>query len=283
MMVRLRRAPCAGLAALTLGVVLAATAGGQPSIAADTVTIHSGELVLRGLLWRPTGAGPFPAVLFNHGSGPAEDLSRAAILGRTFTRRGYVFLYLFRRGAGLSADQGTNSTALMSQALMAGGQRARSREQLRLLEEELHDVIAGLAYLRASAEVDSQRVAVSGHSFGGQLSLLLAERDTTVGAVVVFGAAAASWEGSPELRKRLLTSVDHIKAPVFFIHAANDFSVVPGKALAAEMTRRGKTNRLGIYPAVGKTTAAGHDFVYSSVWVWEPDVFGFLDANLAIR
>jgi hypothetical protein len=42
----------------------AAQASGQP----DTVVVHSGALTLRAMLWRPRGSGPFPAVMFNHGS-----------------------------------------------------------------------------------------------------------------------------------------------------------------------------------------------------------------------
>src|SRR4029453_9567466 len=34
-----------------------------------TVVVQSGPLQLRAWLWRPKGQGPFPAVLFNHGSG----------------------------------------------------------------------------------------------------------------------------------------------------------------------------------------------------------------------
>src|SRR6185436_8440522 len=84
-------------------------AGGQTLATPDTVVVYNGSLTLRGLLWKPEGAGPFPAVLYNHGSGPQSDLSRPAKLGPVFARHGYVVLYLFRRGAGLSADQGIDS------------------------------------------------------------------------------------------------------------------------------------------------------------------------------
>jgi dienelactone hydrolase len=182
----------------------------------DTVVVESGGLKLRGLLWRPSGRRPFPAVLFNHGSGPADDPKRPAILGAAFARHGYVFLYLYRRGAGLSADQGTNSGELMSRALEEKGQEARNGLQLRLLDIELSDVLAGINFLRTRSEVDPHRVAVAGHSFGGQLVLLAAERDPGVRAGVAFGAAAASWEPSSKLRQRLTAVVRRVSAPVFF-------------------------------------------------------------------
>jgi dienelactone hydrolase len=263
--------------ALGLASLVPVCANGQTPGAPQTVIIQNGKLALRALLWLPSGRGPFPAVLFNHGSGPAPDLKKPAILGAAFARRGYAFLYLFRRGAGLSADQGTHSEDLMARALAEGGQERRNDVQLQLLETELSDVAAGLMYLSSRSDVDKLRVSVGGHSFGGQLTLLLTARDPTIRAAVVFGAAAASWEPSPKLRERLLAAVRAIDVPVLFIHAANDFSVAPGTVLAAEMKRLGKPHRLKIYPSVGQTPAEGHDFVHLGVSTWEPDVFAFLD------
>ncbi|MGB7849143.1 MAG: hypothetical protein WBL63_26255, partial [Candidatus Acidiferrum sp.] len=104
------------LAPLVL-TLTAATAWGQTSSAPETVLIHSGSATLHAMLWRPQGHGPFPGILLNHGSGRTrEDLKRlgpyernAETLGPVFARHGYVFLYLFRRGVGLSADQGANA------------------------------------------------------------------------------------------------------------------------------------------------------------------------------
>jgi dienelactone hydrolase len=253
-------------------------AGGQTSAAPDTVVLQSGSLTLRGLLWKPDGAGPFPAVLYNHGSGPQSDLTTPTKLGPVFARHGYVILYLFRRGAGLSADQGTDSETLMNQAMAEHGQAGRNAVQLQLLEAELADVLAGLAVLRARSDVDTARIAMVGYSFGGQLTLLGADR-RGIRAAVVFGAAAGSWEGSSKLRERLLAAVRRTTAPVFFIHAANDYSISPGKALDAEMARAGRSHRLKIYPAVGSTRRDGHDFIHQRVCSWESDVFMFLDEH----
>ena len=43
----------------------------------EIVNVSSGTLDLKGYLWKPVGAGPFPAELFNHGSG-AEDGQHSA-------------------------------------------------------------------------------------------------------------------------------------------------------------------------------------------------------------
>ena len=34
------------------------------------MSFRSGDLTLRGVLYKPNGKGPFPAVLYNHGSAP---------------------------------------------------------------------------------------------------------------------------------------------------------------------------------------------------------------------
>ncbi len=170
----------------------------------------------------------------------------------------------------------------MGRALAEHGETGRNRVQLELLEgEALNEALAGLGYLRSLPSVDPVRIAVVGHSFGGSLSILLVARDTTIQAAVLFGAAAGSWESSPELQERLLAAVHQATASMFFIHAANDYSVAPGKALAAELQRMGKMHRLTIYPPFGSTTRAGHNLVFRGVNTWQRDVFAFLKTYLS--
>jgi pimeloyl-ACP methyl ester carboxylesterase len=101
-----------------------------------------------------------------------------------------------------------------------------------------------------------------------------------VRAVTVFGAAAASWDTSPELRERLRAAVKRTTAPIFFIYAANDHSIAPATMLAADMERAGKPHRVRIYPPSGRTADEGHNFVYREVQTWETDVFTFLNEQL---
>jgi carboxymethylenebutenolidase len=276
------------LAPLVLTLTLA-TAWGQTSGGPESLVIRSGSATLHAMLWRPPGRGPFPAILLNHGSGrTSEDLQRlgpyehnAATLGPVFARHGYVFLYLYRRGVGPSADQGANAIDLMNRESAAHGQDARNALQLQLLEgREMTDARAALAFLRARPYVDAGDVALVGHSFGGSLTVLMAEREPNLRAVVIFSAAGYSFDRSPELRARLLAAVDHVAEPVFFIHAENDYSLSSGKALDARRELVGKPHRLKIYPPIGDTVDEGHDFLHRGVNIWEPDVFAFLGENM---
>lgn len=280
---------------LLFTVALAISSAGGAQVAEppqqQTVEIPSGGLQLKGFLWRPAGTGPFPAVVFNHGrSDTAQQYSLqlgltlehlAQVLGPVFVRHGFVLLYPFRRGEGPSAYQGQFIGDLLQREEAAKGVEARRHLQLVLMTtDHLQDALAGLSFLKTLPYVDARRVAVAGHSFGGQLTLLEASRDRTVRAAVTFGAAAGSWDGSPELRDRLIESLRGLATPVMLIQAANDYSLSPSSAMDGELTRLAKPHLRKIYPAFGDTQTHGHNFLYLEIARWEQDVFAFLEANL---
>jgi dienelactone hydrolase len=262
----------------------AVPAAPQGTPIAETVVVKSGDLQLKGLFWRPAGAGPFPAVLFNHGWGAAPiDINQAEAIARgttgpTFAKHGYALLWLFRRGEGLSRDQGTPFEESLTAAASRGDQSARAQVRDRLLTtEQLEDVLAGLAYLRARPDVARNRVSVAGHSGGGILAILAARRDRSLQAVVSFAAAEASWN-SASIRTLLIDAVAAVNVPVMFIHAAHG-DVAPGAAMAAEMERHGQAHVLKIYPAFGRTAQDAHNFAFAAIPQWESDVFAFLDEH----
>ncbi len=265
---------------------------GQEFSGPDTVLVRSGDLTLKGLVWHPSGPGRFPTVLFSHGnyateSGPGTvdallgPTTSASLLGPVFARNGYVFLVVFRRGVGLSMGQGVSSLDRLLGTLADRGQHERNILQIQLLEtEQLDDLTSGLRLLRARQDVDTARIGVLGHSFGGSLALLLAEHDPSIRAVVTFGAGAGSWNISPELRARLTRAATAIRAPVFLIHARNDYSTGPADSLGAVMDRLRKPYRVKIYPPFGNNTDVGHNFIFLGGALWERDVMGFLEENL---
>lgn len=267
--------------------LLVAPLCGAPSgvFRSQLVVVPNGRLRLKALLWIPAGCRRCPAILFNHGRSatPGQHVRDGAArkLGPIFARHGYAFLFLYRRGEGLSADQGAFITELLDREESRGGPRASDRLQLRLLTtDHLSDGMAGVAWLRRQPAVDPHRIAVVGHSFGAQLALLEAERDPSLQAVVAFGPAAASWKSSPMLQERLIHAARTINAPVLILHAANDYSTLPGRVLDAERARTGKPHALRIYPPYGHTAAEGHNFLYANPAIWDADVFRFLDRRL---
>ena len=125
-------------------------------IAPQTETIPCGSLRLKALLWKPAGSGPFPAVLFNHGSGSDAGhtagmtmIEAAQKLAPVFLKHGYAFLYLFRRGQGLSADQGLYLGDILRREEVAKGAEAAQHLQFVLLNtDHLDDVMEWLAFLK---------------------------------------------------------------------------------------------------------------------------------------
>lgn len=252
----------------------------------DTVDIPSGNLILKGLLWHPDGHGPFPTIIFCHGSYEDRDtinsvVEQTSLLGPVFAKNGYIFFIIFRSGVGLSKREGLNSAELMKTAYHEKGQEARNRVQLSQLEtDQLANMTAGLAYLRKKETVDKKRIAVIGHSFGGSLGLLLSEREPALKAAVIFSAAGNSWDQSQMLRTRLITALKNVSAPLMIIHAKNDYSTNPGYAMDSVMNSLGKQHVLKIYPAFGTSAREGHNFIFLGVKTWQRDVFSFLHKNL---
>jgi len=265
---------------------------GQDFVGPDTVYVQSGKLTLTGLLWHPARSGPFPTLIFSHGNYASKSnpgtidsllgpITQSALLGRVFANSGYMFFILFRKGVGLSRGQGESSLDLLNHAFKEKSPVERNTLQVHLLEtEQLEEMKAGVEFLRSRPDVDTNRLAVIGHSFGGSLALLLAEEDPHLKAVVDFGGGAVSWDHSPQLRARLTTAVTHIAAPVLFIHAANDYSTDPGESLGAVMDRLMKPHSVKIYPPFGNNADVGHNFIFLGIEIWEPDVLRFLDESL---
>jgi dienelactone hydrolase len=254
---------------------------GQNINGPDTVMVRSGNLTLKALLWTPSGRGLFPTIIYSHGSYRDTETIKDLVLGPVFAKRGYLFLFLFRRGIGLSRGQGVNSADLIDQAFKEKGQELSNKVRLQQLEtDQLQDMIAGFRFLTTRKNVDTNRMAVVGVSFGGSLALFLTEHEPTLKAVVAFSPAGVNWDRSPQLRLRLINAINNISVPIMIIHAANDYSINPGIVLDSVMNNLKKQHVLKIYPKFGDSPAEAHNLVNLSVSTWENDVFNFLAENL---
>ena len=251
-------------------------------LASDVVSFPSGELTLHGVLYKQEGIGPFPAVVYNHGSAPGM-LSKQAFeaLGPVFARRGWVFFGPYRRGQGLSAAAGPFIGDEIAAAQKKGGVSAGAAVMVRLLEtDHLNDQLAALAWLRKQGFVQPNRIAVAGTSFGGIEAVLGAERASYC-AAIDFAGGAQAWAESPELQSLMTRAVRNSKAPIFFFQAANDDDLSPSKTLSAAMKDAGKPYQLKIYPSYGDSVQDGHTFGYFGSAVWADDVFRFLSQHCA--
>jgi len=251
-----------------------------PSTAAEEVTFPSGALALHGVVYKPVGPGPFPAILYNHGSAPGMLSSQAfEAIGPRFTARGWVFFAPYRRGQGLSAAAGPYIGDQLDAATRKGGVPARATEIVRLLEgDDLRDQLAALAWLRQAGFVRADRIAAAGNSFGGIETVLGVEREPYCAAVDAAGGAE-TWAEAPELRAVMIRAVKNARAPIFFVQAENDFDLSPTRVLSAAMKDAGKPFETKIYPAFGSSSRDGHAFAYRGSAIWFEDVFRFVERS----
>lgn len=247
------------------------TASGQ-STRPEEVKFPSGKLALLGFLHKPEGNGPFPAILYNHGS--EKDPGSKPALGAFFSSRGYVFFVPHRRGHGRSPHDS------YIESLYAQGAAGR----ISLHETHLEDQLAALAYLKQQSAVDPQKITVAGCSYGGIQTVLAveanAEHKLGLRAAIDFAGGAMSWR-SFSLRDRMVRAVKKADIPVMFLQAENDYDLGPSRTLAGELDRLAKPHKLLIFPPYRNTREEGHGgFCVRGTHVWGPEVLSFLDKAL---
>jgi len=230
-----------------------------------------GQYQLHGALFAPDGPGPFPTVLWNHGSErcPEPYLTGLAL---TFVRMGYVFFAPFREGQGNSPG----TWILVAMRTPPSGMSS-SEYVVQLLQAEVsNDVQAGLAYLQAQPTVDSARISVMGGSFGGIETIFAAASVPGFISAVDCAGAAESWS-NPALRTALLDAVSTIRIPVDLIQAQNDYDLRPSMALSAQFSALDKPYAVKIYPPYGEGARgqSGHNFCFTAAADWAHDALNF--------
>lgn len=239
------------------------------------VVFQSGELTLHGVVYIPSGSGPFPAVLWNHGSW-GDPMVAFDHLAPTFADQGWVFFGPFRRGQGLSSSAGPYILDEIERAGRDGGMNAKAAKAVSLLtREHLDDQLGAYAWLKGQPYVLPRRIAVAGNSFGGIEAVLGAERVSYCAAIDGAGGSM-SWAQAAELRDVMMRAAVGARSPMFLFQAENDFDLSPSRALGSVMTAAGKPAEVKIYPSYGKTPGEGHNFAWLGSDVWGADVLTFL-------
>lgn len=118
--------------------------------------------------------------------------------------------------------------------------------------EVVMDMEAALAFLRADARVDGERIAIMGHCMGGRMTLLGAGRiDAFKCAVVLYGGGThLSWGEEPATP---FDTLRNIRCPVMGFFGNLDKNPAPEHvdAIDAELTRHGVAHTFHRYPDVG--------------------------------
>ena len=185
----------------------------------------------------PKGEGPFPAMLLVHGGGGKAFAEWAQL----WADRGYVALAMDLAGNGADGTR-----------LSKGGPPQDDDSKFNLTTDNpLEDmwtyqavaaVLRGHALLSQQPEVDKSRIGITGISWGGYLTCIVAGIDHRLSvAVPVYGCGFlgdnSAWQDagrfdrmSPEARQRWLKYFDPsqylagVECPTLFVNGTNDFA-----------------------------------------------------------
>jgi dienelactone hydrolase len=254
-----------------------ADALGEAQSTYSEVFYPSGNLRIQAYLYRPDGNGPFPVVIYNHGSRDGRESASVPFqyIGNMLTRAGYVVLVPERRGYGKSdgptwrQDVGNDQSMLIAR-----------------LQAETDDVLAAIDYLRTVPFADPSRIGIMVWSFGGIVTMLAASRSTAFVVAVDQAGGALTWDGNAYVRRAVVAAAEKSMAPTLFMVAKNDRTILSITTPAEIFKTRQIPHRMIIYepftPADGtRVMAPGHAlFSEQGASVWESDLVQFLGRYL---
>jgi dienelactone hydrolase len=241
---------------------------------------HDG-LQLEAYFYRPAGDGPFPLVVYNHGSAPKGEERvewPAGFVGRWLPPLGYAVLVPERRGYGKSEGKP------FSEEIGAD----RGARYVARMAAEARDVLAAAEHVTSDARfrVDPHRRAMIGWSFGGIVTTLAVSGRTDYAAAVVQAPGALNWDRSPALRAALTSAAAKIAIPIQCLVAENDATMESARAICAAARAAGA--ELKIYPPftpegpVRPGVAPGHAlFSPQGLPLWKDDVLAFLRERMS--
>ncbi|MEP6652887.1 MAG: alpha/beta fold hydrolase [Myxococcales bacterium] len=149
--------------------------------AVDERAVTVGPLNLPGTLMLPRGAGPWPAVVLVHGSGPQDE---DETIGASKPFRDLAL--------GL-AGHGVASLRYVKRTKHAPGDFAPPKK-FTLKEETVDDARAAVALLAGAPGVDGKRIFVIGHSMGGYLAPRIADGEARVAGIVILAGSTRPLE-----------------------------------------------------------------------------------------
>jgi uncharacterized protein len=151
------------------------------------IHIPTHGLLINGVVYQPTGAGPHPTVIICHGlPGNEKNLD----LAQALRRAGWNAVTFNYRGS--------------------WGSPGNFR-----FAQNLEDATAVLTYLRANAStlgVDTRRIVLAGHSMGGWVTALTAAQDHAIMAAILISAADMGREGTDPPKRLLASMADDLES-----------------------------------------------------------------------
>ncbi len=202
------------------------------------------------LLYLPARAEPVgstPLVVFSHGMGGSRE--GYTYLGRYFAARGYASLHVQHVGSDRQLWFGNPWTLVWRLEQAASDKEALNRVQ------DIGFALDQLLISAPGAAVDLQRIAMAGHSYGANTSMLLVGakvdtegqttslRDPRFSSAVLLSAPPFYGRGDPV---KILAGIE---VPTLHITSTGDTIQIPGY-------HSGYEDRVGLYQAIGSQNRA---------------------------
>ncbi len=164
------------------------------------VTVGSGEWALPGTLSMPNGAGPFPAVVLVHGSGPND---RDETVGPNRPFRDLAHGLASRGIAVLRYDKRSR----------VHGPKMASIERPTVQDEVIEDAALAVRLLASTPSIAPDRIFVAGHSLGGMLVPRIAAAVPEARGFIVLAGAARPLEQAIVEQTQYMAGLDGTITP----------------------------------------------------------------------
>jgi dienelactone hydrolase len=227
---------------------------------------------LETVMFRPSGSGPFPLAVFNHGStgrSPSPELLKQTWVSLEvadfLNKRGWLVAFPQRRGRGKSdgfCDEelgrpGKVKLACNADTAMADADRA------------LTDIDAAIAVLRRRPDVAPGPVLIGGHSHGGVLSIAYAgmHPEQTLGVVnFVGGWSSEGCVNSESINQALFVRGVRYDRPTIWLYGQGDhfYSIDHSRKNFAAFENGGGHGKFLVFD---KPADIGHNVIhYPELW-----------------
>jgi dienelactone hydrolase len=145
----------------------------------EDATVGTGALALPGTLTIPAGAGPFPAVVLVHGSGP-NDRDESVGGAKPFRD--------------LAEGLSSRGIAVLRYEKRSRAHPASFTGRFTVDQETVDDAVAAAELLRGRKEIDPGRVFVLGHSLGGMMAPRIGQRDPRLAGLIILAGTTRPLE-----------------------------------------------------------------------------------------
>jgi dienelactone hydrolase len=225
---------------------------------------------LETTIFKPSGNGPFPLLLMNHGKAlgdpHAQPRDRFLAVSREFVSHGYAVAIPMRKGfAGSSGRYRETSCDMAANGLA-----------------QASDALGALRYLLNQPWVDREHIVVGGQSYGGLAAMALGTRDVPgVRGLLNFAGGLKVHGGDCQWQASLVNAFTeygrHTHVPSLWFYGSNDSHFDPELAdqmHSAYLAAGGHARlvKFGPFKNDAHTLSGSHD----GVRIWWPETEKFL-------